>query len=128
MIYFYLPFAIMPIYSTLEKFDQQLLEASADLGAAPWQTFVRVTLPMSARGIRTGFFLVFVPSFGEFVIPTLLGGAKQMYVGSLISHYFLTVRNFNLGSAFTCLTGCILVLASMLVYLLFRQIFGVARN
>lgn len=128
MIYCYLPFAIMPIYSVLEKFDKRMLEASADLGATPWQTFLRVTLPLSARGIRTGFFLVFVPSFGEFVIPTLLGGAKQMYVGSLISHYYLTIRNFNLGSAFTCVSGLILIAMSLVVYYVFKRLDGVTRG
>ncbi|HSW73857.1 MAG TPA: ABC transporter permease [Candidatus Limnocylindria bacterium] len=128
MVYCYLPFAIMPIYSTLEKFDKRLLEASADLGATPWQTFFRVTLPLSTPGIRTGFFLVFVPSFGEFVIPTLLGGSKQMYVGSLISHYYLTVRNFHLGSAFTCVSGVVLVVVSLLVYLIFKRLGGATRS
>jgi spermidine/putrescine transport system permease protein len=128
MIYCYVPFAVMPIYSTLEKFDKRLLEASADLGATSWQTFMRVTLPLSATGLRTGFFLVFVPSFGEFVVPTLMGGGKQLYVGSLISHYFLAARDFNLGSAFTCLSGCVLIIAGVLFYLLFKYLFSMSRR
>ena len=98
------------------------------MGATPWQTFARVTLPLSAVGLRTSFFLVFVPSFGEFVVPTLLSGGKQLYVGSLISHYFLSARNFNLGSAFTCVSGLILVIAAGLIYLLFKRIFGITRK
>ena len=121
MLYCYVPFAVMPIYSTLEKFDKRLLEASSDLGATPWQTFMQVTLPLSTLGIRTGFFLALVPSFGEFIIPTLLGGGKQLYVGSLISHYFLLARNFSLGSAFTCLSGLVLIMSSCVWYALFKR-------
>ena len=64
---------IMPIYSILEKLDIRLREASLDLGATRWETFMRVTVPLSMPGIKTGFFLVFIPAFGEFVIPILLG-------------------------------------------------------
>jgi spermidine/putrescine transport system permease protein len=122
MLYCYLPFAVMPIYSILEKFDKRLFEASADLGATQWQTFSRVTLPLSLSGIRTAFFLVYIPSFGEFVIPTLLGGGKQMYVGSLISHQFLLARNFSAGAAFTCTAGCLLVITSACWYVVFGRL------
>lgn len=118
MLYCYIPFMIMPIYATLEKLDNRLLEASADLGAGVWQTFSRVTLPLSLPGVRTGFFLVFIPSFGEFVIPMLMGGGKTLYVGTLISHFFLVVRNAPLGAAFTSLSGVTLVMASVIVYLI----------
>ncbi len=124
MIYCYLPFAVMPIYSALEKFDKRLFEASADLGATPFQTFVRVVLPISANGIRTAFFLVFVPAFGEFIIPTLMSGGKQLYVGSLITHYFLTTRDFNVGASFTLLSCAVLVIASALIYYVFKRVFG----
>jgi len=77
-IYCYIPFMIMPIYSILEKLDIRLREASLDLGATRWETFMRVTVPLSMPGIKTGFFLVFIPAFGEFVIPVLLGGGKQL--------------------------------------------------
>lgn len=120
LVYSYIPFAIMPIYSSLEKFDKHLLEASADLGATQWQTFVRVTLPLSTLGLRTAFFLVLVPSFGEFIIPTLLSGGKQWYVGSLISYYFSVARNVHEGAAFTWISGIALIMASVSIYLLFR--------
>lgn len=123
MIYCYLPFMIMPLYASLEKFDRRLFESSADLGARPWQTFLRITLPLSGPGLRTGFFLVFVPSFGEFVIPALMGGGKNMYVGTLISHYFLGARDPHLGAAFTCLTGIVLVGSAAIVYLFFKRLF-----
>lgn len=109
MVYCYLPFMVMPIYTSLEKLDTRLLEASADLGASSVQTFFRITLPLSLSGIKTGFFLVFIPSFGEFVIPSLLGGDRKLMVGSLISHYFLLVRDGAAGAAFTITAALILM-------------------
>lgn len=120
LVYSYIPFAIMPIYSSLEKFDKRLLEASADLGATPWQTFIDVTLPLSALSLRTAFFLVLVPSFGEFIIPTLVSGGKQWYVGSLISHYFSIARNIHEGAAFTWISGITLLGVSLGLYMVFR--------
>lgn len=109
MFYCYLPFMLLPLYTSLEKLDPRLLEASADLGATYWQTFRNIIIPLTAPGIKTGSVLVFVPAFGEFVIPALLGGDKNMYVGSVITHYFLTIRNVPLGSAFTCVAALVLV-------------------
>lgn len=121
MVYCYLPFMIMPLYSSLEKIDSRMFEASADLGASQWQTFKNITVPLSMPGIQTGFFLVFVPSFGEFVVPTLLGGGKQLYVGSLITQYFLAARDVHLGSAFTILSGIILLIAIGILYWYFNS-------
>ena len=116
MVYCYLPFMIMPLYNVLEKIDKRLLDASADLGANPWQTFLRVTLPLSMPGIRTGFLLVMIPAFGEFVIPALLGGSKYMMVGSLISYYFLVARDRAEGSAFTNLSWIALIVLFAMYY------------
>jgi len=116
MLYCYLPFMIMPLYSILEKLDRTLLEVSLDLGANPLKTFINVTIPLSLSGIRTGFFLVFIPSFGEFVIPSLIGGGKHMFVGSLISHYFLVSRDAFLGSAFTTVSGLALILFALVFH------------
>ncbi len=116
MVYCYLPFMIMPLYSTLENIDRRLLEASADLGATPWQTFKLITLPLSFSGIKTGLLLVLIPAFGEFVIPSLLGGSKYMFVGSLISYYFLVARNNAVGAAFTCLSGIALIAVLFVFY------------
>lgn len=123
MLFCYLPFMIMPIYTALEKINKRLFEASADLGANNWQTLRRITFPLSLSGVRTGFFLVFIPSFGEFVIPALLGGGKTMYVGTLVSYYFVESKNANLGSAFTCVSALALILSAALLTFLFRQIF-----
>lgn len=121
MVYCYLPFMIFPLYTALEKVDKKMFEAAADLGASQWQAFRKITIPLSMPGIRTGFFLVFVPSFGEFVVPTLLGGGKQLFVGSLITQYFLSARNPYLGAAFTCLSGVILLIAIALLYWYFSK-------
>ena len=114
MLYYYLPFMIMPLYSILEKIQHDILEASMDLGATHWQTFRRITLPLSMSGIKTGVFLVFVPAFGEFVIPAIVGGAHHLFVGSLISHYFLVARDSQLGAAFTMVSGFVLLVCALL--------------
>lgn len=124
MFYCYLPFMLLPLYSTLEKLDPKLLEASADLGANFWQTLRNIIIPLTTSGIQTGALLVFVPAFGEFVIPALLGGDRTMYVGSVITHYFLTVRNVPLGSAFTCLSAVVLVAFVMIVFKVVRLVAG----
>lgn len=116
MVYCYLPFMIMPLYTILEKFDVRLLEASADLGASVWKTFFTVTLPLTVSGIRTGVLLTFVLGFGEFAIPALVGGGKYMMVGTLISYYFLVMRDNALGAAFTCVSSFVLLIVSLLLY------------
>lgn len=99
MLYNYLPYMILPLYSTLEKLDRRLLEASCDLGANAWTTFWRVTVPMSMRGIVAGIIMVFVPSLGDYVTPELMGGAKTMFIGTLIQNQFLVVHDWAFGSA-----------------------------
>ena len=121
MAYCYLPFMILPLYTVLEKINPNMFEAAADLGATQWQTFWQVTIPLSMSGIKTGFFLVFVPSFGEFVVPMLLGGGKKMYVGSLITQYFLFARNPYHGAAFTVISSIALVSAVGVIYLYFKR-------
>lgn len=120
MFYCYLPFMLLPLYTTFERFDGRLLEASKDLGASNWQTFINIMLPLTWPGIKTGALLVFIPTLGEFVTPALLGGDKHMYIGSLISHYFLTVRDSYMGSAFTCLVVAVLALIVFTLYSIYR--------
>lgn len=122
MLYCYLPFMTLPIYAILEKLDTRLVEASLDLGASPLQTLRYVIMPLSLSGIRTAFFLVFIPAYGEFVIPSLLGGAKNFYVGSLITHYLIVSRNLYKGAAFTCLSSLLLAIVAFSIYRWFRQI------
>ena len=121
MVYCYIPFMFMPLYSALASFDTKLLEASADLGASPFKTFLRVTLPLSMSGIRTGMLLTFVLGFGELAIPALIGGGKYMTVGMLISYYFLIVGDNALGAAFTCLSGVFLLVTASMLYMCFNR-------
>ena len=106
MVYNYLPYMILPIYTAFEKLDRRLLEASADLGATPLQTFFKVTAPLSSKGLVAGCVMVFVPALGDYVTPDLLGGAKTMFIGNLIQNQFLTVRDW----AFGCAVSTILIL------------------
>jgi len=121
MLHVYLPFMIMPLYNALEKIDYNFIEASADLGATKWQTFRRITWPLSIPGVYLGFFLVYVMSFGEVAIPMLLGGNKKLYVGNLISEYFLGAKNVNRGSAFTLLSGLSLGLFLLSLYYIINK-------
>jgi len=120
MVSIYLPFMILPIYAVLEKMDKKLLEASADLGAASYQTFKRVIFPMSFPGVVSGVILVFLSSFGEFTIPSLLGGAKKFFCGSLIVEKFLISRDIQTGAALTCTTVFVPVLTLIVVWFFLR--------
>ena len=84
MLYNYLPYMILPLYSTLEKLDRRLLEASRDLGASAWTSFLRITVPLSGRGIAAGVIMVFVPSLGDYVTPDLMGAPKTCSSAVLI--------------------------------------------
>jgi len=103
MVYCYLPFMIFPLFSVLDRIDKNLLEASADLGANRFETLRRVVGPLSFPGIAAGMLLVFVPAFGEFVIPDLLGGSKHVFLGSGVVDKFLVFRDWQSGSAFVSL-------------------------
>ena len=100
-VYCFLPFMILPIYAVLERMDKELLEASADLGANWLQTFRRVIFPLSSKGVMAGVLLVFIPTFGEFAVPDLLGGGKEIFWGSMIVEKFLMSRNWQSGAALT---------------------------
>jgi spermidine/putrescine transport system permease protein len=99
MIYNYLPFAILPLYSTMEKIPNSMFEAARDLGSSKYQTFLWVLWPLSKTGVVTAFSLVFIPSLGEYLIPELVGGGKDSYLGSFLHSQFLTARNWPFGAA-----------------------------
>ena len=99
LVYGYLPFVVLPLYATLERIDKNLLEASADLGARPWATLLRVIVPLSAPGLRAGAVLVFIPCLGAYLTPDLLGGGKSVMIGNLIQNQFTTSRDWPFGSA-----------------------------
>jgi spermidine/putrescine transport system permease protein len=103
MVYAFLPLAVFPIYAALQPIDRRLLEAGADLGADPAQTFRRVTLPLSLPGVLAAALFVFVPSMGVFAIPVLLGGGKEIILGNLIVQLFLEFRNIPVGAAVSML-------------------------
>ncbi|MBA3424681.1 MAG: ABC transporter permease [Rubrobacter sp.] len=115
MVYSYLPFMILPLYASLEKFDTRLKEAAKDLGASRWQTFWRVTFPLSMPGVIAGSILVFIPSAGEFVIPQLLGGSRTVMTGTLIQTQFGPARDWAFGSALSVMLA-VLLLAAILFY------------
>lgn len=120
MVYYYLPFMALPIYSALERFDHSLLEASLDLGASKWQTYKKILIPLVLSSIRGGVFLVYIPAFGEFVIPELMGGDKKYYVGSVVSQFILGENTAQLGTAFTVLSIIILLLTVGVIHQLFH--------
>ncbi len=114
-VYGFLPFMVLPLYTSIEKLDWSLIEAAFDLGARPWQAFLRVTLPLTLPGIVAGSILTFIPALGMFVIPDLMGGAKTVLVGNLIQNQFLTARNWQFGSAASVILMA-LVIGGLLVY------------
>ncbi len=114
IVYSYLPFMILPLYSNLEKHDPALLEAAADLGARPLSAFLRVTLPQSLPGIVAGSLLVFIPAVGEYVIPTLLGRTDQLMIGRVLSDEFFENRDWPVASAVAILILLLLVIPIML--------------
>lgn len=131
VVYNYLPLMILPIYVGLERLDPKLLEASRDLGAGTVSTFVRVTLPLSAPGVIAGLLLVFVPLMGDYITPSVLGGAKGSMVGQMVAGEFDTAQNWALGSAMAILLmvaifgtaavgGAVLKVASVVVGRVYR--------
>lgn len=118
LIYIWVPFAALPIFSSLERIDPRLLEASADLGASGLTTLLRVTLPLSLPGVGSGFFFVFVPTLGEWVTPALVGGAQGIMYGNLIQDQFVRALNWPLGS----LLSMVMLLPALLLSLLFTRL------
>lgn len=115
LLYGYLPFMVLPLYSAIERLNPELREASYDLGATPLKTFLQVTLPLTLRGVVTGAIFVFVPSLGNFFVPELLGGGQRFMIGNMINNQFLKARDWPYGSAMAF--G---VMAIVLVLLLFQ--------
>jgi spermidine/putrescine transport system permease protein len=121
LIYSYLPLMVLPLYAAIEKLDPQLREASANLGARPARTFLSVTLPLTLPGVITGCLFVFVPSFGNFIVPELLGGGRSIMVGNLIRDQFLKARDWPFGATLS------LALIAVLIVLLLLQAWSARR-
>jgi len=99
LVYVHLPFMVLPLYANLEKHDPALLDAAQDLGAGAWQRFWRVTFPLSLPGVYAGAALVFIPAFGIFAIPDLVGGTGGIMIGNVIKQQFLDTRDWPFGAA-----------------------------
>jgi spermidine/putrescine transport system permease protein len=120
MVYEFLPFMILPIFTSLEKIDNSLYEAAADLGANPIRTFLRVTLPLSLPGVVAGTILVFIPVMGTFIVSDLLGGKQVILIGNLIQRQFLDARDPTFGSA----ASLILMAMTLIVTFFYTRKFG----
>ncbi|WP_313273465.1 ABC transporter permease subunit [Stenotrophomonas sp.] len=115
IVYCYLPFMVLPLYANLVKLDHRLLEAAYDLGAKPWQAFLRITLPLSRSGIIAGCMLVMIPAVGEFVIPEMLGGPDTLMIGRVLWGEFFNNRDWPLASA-VAIVMLILLLIPIIIF------------
>jgi len=120
MVYEFLPFMILPIYTSLEKIDNSLYEAAADLGANTIKTLLRVTLPLSMPGVVAGTILVFIPVMGTFIVSDILGGRQVILVGNLIQRQFLDARDPTFGSA----ASLVLMVMTLIVTYFYTRKFG----
>lgn len=119
LVYVWIPFATLPIFSALERIDKRLLEASADLGSPGWMTFLRITLPLSMPGVIASFFFVFIPTLGEWVTPALVGGAQGVMYGNLIQDQFVRALNWPMGALMSLV---MLVLVLVFSFLFTRMV------
>jgi len=118
LVYTYLPFMILPIYASVQKLDNALIEASNDLGAGPMQTFTRVILPLTWSGVAAGIVLVFVPAVAMFAVSDLLGGSKRLMIGNVIENQFVGyAHDWPFGSAL----GVLLLLMFLVALLVFGR-------
>ena len=110
MVYSLLPYMVLPLYANIEKFDRSLIYAAYDLGASPFRTLWKITLPMTLPGIIAGSILVFLPAMTLFYIPDILGGARSLLVGNLISNQFMNANNWPMGSTLSIALTVLLLL------------------
>ncbi|HKE41302.1 MAG TPA: ABC transporter permease [Casimicrobiaceae bacterium] len=123
LVYVHLPFMVLPLYANLEKHDQALLDAAQDLGANAWKRFWRITFPLSLPGVYAGAALVFIPAFGIFAIPDILGGPDNSLIGNVIKQQFLETRDWPFGSVLSIvLTVTALVLAGLAAWVARRNL------
>jgi len=113
IVYSYLPFMVLPLYSSLEKMDYTLIEAAQDLGCPPASAFWKITFPLSLPGVIAGFLLVFIPATGEFVIPDLLGGSQTLMIGKTLWNEFFANRDWPVSSAVAVILLLLLVVPIM---------------
>ena len=123
----YAPFAVLPIFVSLEKVDRSLLEAGQDLGESRWVTFLRVTLPLSMPGVIAAALIVFIPTVGDYVTPKLVGDGKEPMIANLIETHLLKLRNFAQGSAFAVASMLMVGIVSVVFVLLNKRFIGGAK-
>lgn len=111
MVYNFIPFMILQIYTALSKMDKSYLEAASDLGANKVQSFLKITLPLSLPGVLSGITLVFLPAVSSFFIPKMLGGGQYVLIGNVIESQFLTSGNWNFGSAISLIMAVIIMIS-----------------
>jgi len=119
MVYVYLPYMVLPLYSNIEKMDFTLLDAAMDLGANPKKTFFKITLPLSKDGILAGSILVFIPALGAYIIPQLVGSQDSLYIGQIITYKIKNIpRNWPLASALSLMLLLLISVLLVFFYLL----------
>jgi len=123
LVYVWVPFATLPIYAAMQRIDRGHLEAAADLGAGPWSRFRRITIPLSLPGALAAFFMVFIPTVGEYVTPSLVGGTEGFMYGNLIQDFFTSAANWALGSALSV----IMLVATLLFVLVALRVVDLRR-
>ena len=116
LVYGFLPFMVLPLYAAIERIDHTLIEAARDLHASGWHAFREVTLPLSRSGIIAGSVLVFIPSFGAYVTPELLGGSRTTMIGSYVVRQFLSARDWPFGSALSVAILAVMLLATTVYF------------
>ena len=119
LIYVWIPFAALPIYAALQRIEPELLESAADLGARPWASFRAITFPLSLTGVLAAFFMVFIPTVGEYVTPLLIGGSRGSMFGNIIQDFFTKAANWPRGAA---LSMVMLVVTLVLVAIAARLV------
>ena len=116
LVYAYLPFMILPLYASIDRLDQRLVEAGRDLYGSGPQTFRRIILPLTMPGVIAGSILVFVPSMGAYVTPELLGGGKETMLGSYIVTQFLTARNWPVGASLSFVLMAVMLVSTVVYF------------
>ena len=118
LVYVWIPFVALPIYAALQRIEPSLLEAAADLGSPPWRSFLKISLPLSLPGVLAGFFIVFIPTLGEWVTPQLVGGISGSMYGNVIQDQFVRALNWPVGA----LMSLVMLVFTLLFLFVFSRV------
>jgi spermidine/putrescine transport system permease protein len=116
MLYGYLPFAVLPLYASIEQLDFNYVQAAQDLGANSLRVFLRIILPLTMPGVVAAGIITFIPALGDFITPDLLGGGNTFLVGNILQQQFLTVRDWPFGSALSVVLMAMVLIATMIYF------------